>query len=59
MPEVILDTEDAGTATGLTSRRIRQLVAEGKIENVGAPRRIRVRLSEVLAVAGDPLNLAH
>lgn len=58
MSDPLLDTEDAGTAAGLTARRIRQLVQAGRIQNHGTPRRIRVRLSEVLEVAGDPLGIA-
>ena len=57
MNDPILDTRDAATAAGLTPRRIQQLVKEGSIPNVGTARRIRVRLSDVLAVTDDPLGL--
>ena len=57
MTDPILDTRDAATAAGLTPRRIQQLVKEGRIPNVGTDRRIRVRLSDVLAVTDDPLGL--
>ena len=57
MNSPILDTRDAATAAGLTPRRIQQLVNEGHIPNVGTARRIRVRLSDVLAVTDDPLGL--
>lgn len=57
MNDPILDTRDAATAAGLTPRRIQQLVKEGRIPNVGTARRIRVRLTDVLAVTDDPLQL--
>lgn len=57
MNDPILDTRDAATAAGLTPRRIQQLVKDGHIPNLGTPRRIRVRLSDVLPVTGDPLQL--
>ena len=57
MNDPVLDTRDAATAAGLTPRRIQQLVKEGRIPNVGTDRRIRVRLSDVLAVTDDPLGL--
>ena len=57
MNDPILDTRDAATAAGLTPRRIQQLVKDGHIPNVGTARRIRVRLSDVLAVTDDPLSL--
>ena len=57
MNDPVLDTRDAATAAGLTPRRIQQLVKEGRIPNVGTARRIRVRLSDVLAVTDDPLGL--
>ena len=57
MSDPVLDTRDAATAAGLTPRRIQQLVKEGRIPNVGTARRIRVRLSDVLSVTGDPLSL--
>ena len=57
MNDPILDTRDAATAAGLTPRRIQQLVKEGHIPNHGTARRIRVRLSDVLAVTDDPLGL--
>lgn len=57
MNDPILDTRDAATAAGLTPRRIQQLVKDGHIPNLGTARRIRVRLSDVLSVTGDPLQL--
>ena len=57
MNDPILDTRDAATAAGLTPRRIQQLVKDGHIPNVGTARRIRVRLTDVLAVTDDPLQL--
>ena len=53
----LLDTRDAATAAGLTTRRIQQLVKEGRIPNRGTPRRIRVHLDDVLTVTDDPLGL--
>ena len=43
----LIDTAMAGVALGLTSRRIRQLVAAGKLTNYGTTRRILVELDEV------------
>lgn len=57
MNDPILDTRDAATAAGLTPRRIQQLVKDGHIPNLGTARRIRVRLTDVLSVTGDPLQL--
>ena len=58
MHNPILDTAEAAYACGRSERRIQQLVKGGLLENHGTPRRIRVRLSQVLAVAGDPLRLS-
>lgn len=57
MNDPILNTRDAATAAGLTPRRIQQLVKDGHIPNLGTARRIRVRLTDVLSVTGDPLQL--
>lgn len=58
MNDPIISTALAAAACGKTDRRIRQLIREGRIRNWGSPRRIMVRLSEVLDVAGDPLGLS-
>ena len=44
----LIDTETAAVALGVTARRIRQLVAAGRLTNMGTPRRILIPLSEVL-----------
>ena len=48
MPERLIDTETAAVALAVTARRIRQLVATGRLTNKGTTRRILVPLSEVL-----------
>ena len=40
----LIDTEAAAVAVGVTSRTIRQWVAEGKLENHGEKRRVMVDL---------------
>lgn len=49
MSDPIIDTEIAGYVTGLSPRRIRELVQKGTLTNYGGPRRILLRLSEVTA----------
>lgn len=58
LDDPILDTEMAGHVAGLSPRRIQQLVKAGEIPNHGKPRRILVRMSEVVRVCGDPLDIA-
>ena len=43
----LVDTDTAAIALGVTSRRIRQLVAEGKLTNHGTARRILVDIAEL------------
>ena len=43
----LVDTETAAIALGVTARRIRQLVAEGKLTNHGTARRILVDIAEL------------
>lgn len=43
----LIDTATAAVAMHLTDRRIRQLVAEGKLTNRGTPRKIRVSLAQL------------
>jgi hypothetical protein len=44
----LIDTATAAVALGVTARRIRQLVSEGKLTNNGTARRILIPLAEVL-----------
>lgn len=44
---ILIDTEAAAVALGVTARRIRQMVAEGKLTRYGTPRRILVDLQEL------------
>jgi hypothetical protein len=43
----LVDTETAAIALGVTARRVRQLVAEGKLTNHGTARRILVDIAEL------------
>ena len=43
----LIDTAMAAVALGVTDRRIRQLVAAGKLTNHGTTRRILVKLEDV------------
>ena len=43
----LIDTETAAVALGVSARRIRQLVEQGKLTNYGTTRRILVNLAEV------------
>lgn len=43
----LLDTEAAAKALGVTPRRIRQMVAEGKLTRHGTTRRLKVDLQEL------------
>ena len=43
----LIDTETAAYALGCSRRQIQVLVAEGKLTNHGAPRRISVDLDEL------------
>ena len=44
----LIDTETAAVALGVSARRVRQLVAAGKLTNKGTARRILIPLAEVL-----------
>lgn len=52
---------DAGTATGVSYRTIRRLVAKGKLADHGETRGrrhyIKVDLDEAMDLLGDPLGL--
>lgn len=43
----LIDSATAAVALGLTPRRIRQLVAAGRLKNYGTTRRILVSLDEL------------
>lgn len=39
-------------------RTVQYAVRDGRLENYGSARRVRVSLAEVLSVLGDPLELS-
>ena len=45
---ILVDTETAAIALGVTPRRIRQLVEAGKLTNHGTTRRIMLDVAELL-----------
>jgi excisionase family DNA binding protein len=44
----LVDTEAAALALGVSARRIRQLVQEGRLTNHGTTRRVLISLDELL-----------